>query len=237
MGVGTMHWLRSPFCLLAFVIPVVALGCKSVDTSPPPKNPVMTADGLTLVDNAHKGALFIKPDHGITFHHRYFLNQILITYERDSNRFSASQEQRMREYVEDATIAGMIDNGSVMVTGPGKCILSMGIGLVDISLLEPDGSGASTSLLNNWGEVTLVIDLRDSQSDEPLLRYGRRIQLPGGIQWQDERPPWGEVRITLDRLLLDQRTTLNRRVPPSDWVDPACLPPDPLSSPNASPAH
>lgn len=222
-----MRRLRVSLALVALIGQAVASGCMTVASEPPPSEPVMTADGLTLVESRQKGALFIKPDHGITAHHRYYLNQILITYERDSNRFSSNQERRMRQYVEDATLGGMSANGLVMVTGRGQCVLSMGIGLVDISLAEPDGTGSSTSLLNNWGAATLVVDLRDSLSGEPLLRYGRRIQFPGGIQWQDERPPWAEVRTTLDRLLQDQHATLTQRVPPSTRVDPTCLPPAP----------
>ena len=214
----------------AVLLGIVAAACASVGPTPAPRAPIHTADGLTYVESPHKGALFIKPDHGITAHHRYHLSQVLLTYERDSNRFSANQERRIRQYVEDATLAGMIADGSVMVTGPGPCILSMGVGLVDMTLIEPNGSGSTTSLLQHWGAVTLVVDLRDSLSGEPLLRYGRRIRFPGGIQWQGERPPWAEVRATLDRLLRDQRATLAQRVPASTRVDPRCLPPSATSS-------
>lgn len=209
----------------ASLLVFVATACASVGPTPAPRAPIRTADGLTFVESSHKGALFIKPDHGITAHHRYHLNQVLMTYERDSKRFSANQEQRIQQYVEDATLSGMIADGSVMVTGAGPCILSMGVGLVDVTLIEPNGSGSTTSLLQHWGAVTLVVDLRDSLSGEPLLRYGRRIQFPGGIQWQGELPPWAEVRTTLDRLLRDQRATLAQRVPASSRVNPRCLPP------------
>lgn len=217
-----MSGLRGCLVSLAFV-----LACAASPESPTARTERKTADGLVLVQEHRRGALFVKPDHGIGPHHRYHLNQILLTYERDSNRFTAGQEKRMREYVEDATISGMIEGGSVMVTGPGRCVLSMGIGLIDMTLVEPDGSGSSTSILTSWGGVTLVLDLRDSLTGEPLLRYGRRVSFPGGIQWQDDRPPWRQVRVTLDDLLLDQRKTLQQDVPPSTVVDSSCIPPDP----------
>jgi hypothetical protein len=212
------------------IIPVLlafSLGCVSSTPGPLARAEKKTADGLVLVEDHRRGALFIKPDHGITSRHRYHLTQILMTYERDSNRFTAEQEQRIRQYVEDATIGGMIGEGSTMVTGPGSCVLAMGIGLVDVVLTEPDGSGSSTSVLATWGGVTLVVDLRDSTTGEPLLRYGRRISFPGGIQWQDDLPPWTQVRSTLDKLLLDQRTTLLRGIPESTIANTSCEPPDP----------
>jgi len=150
-----------------------------------------------------------------------------VTYERDSNRFTAVQEKRIKDYVEDTTISGMTAEGSTMVTGPGACILSLGIGLVDVELTEPDGSSSSTSLLSSWGGVTLVADLRNSVTGEPLLRYGRRVQFPGGIQWQDDQPPWSQVRQTLDKLLLDQQATLLQGLPDSTVADTRCIPPDP----------
>lgn len=217
-----MNGLRGFAVLLA-----LALACGGKTPGPLTRGEKKTPDGLVLVEHHRKGALFIKPAHGITPHHRYYLNQVLVTYERDSNHFTPLQEKRIREYVEDTTIGGMTSEGSTMVTGPGACILSMGIGLVDVELTEPDGSGSSTSVLSTWGGVTLVVDLRDSVTEEPLLRYGRRVQFPGGIQWQDDQPPWAHVRLTLDKLLLDQRTTLLQDLPKSTVASTHCIPPDP----------
>jgi hypothetical protein len=125
-----------------------------------------------------------------------------------------------------------------VVTGPGKCVLSMGIGLVDIALNGPEATGATTSILASTGAITLVVDLRDSVSGEPLLRYGRRIALPGGIQWQGDRPTWHQVRQTLDQLLTDQRKTLRGdSVPESTVADTHCVPPDPEATPQTARAH
>lgn len=214
---------------------LIALSLACVATSP--EQPVSTTfDGLPRVEGMRTGALYVKPDHGITAHHRYHLNQVLLTYERESNHFTTGQEERMRQYLEDATIGGMISGGSTMASRPGPCTLSMGIGLVDVDLVEPDGSSSSTSLLANWGAVTLVVDLRDSLSEEPLLRYGRRIEFPGGIQWQNDPPPWRQVRTTLDELLQDQRKILDESVPQSTIANTSCIPPDPEMQAGAAPA-
>jgi hypothetical protein len=223
-----MRGLRSFALLLALESPaVLTTGCAALlpTAGDPPEH--RTADGLVLVEDYRQGALFVKPDHHITRHHRYHLSQVLLTYDRDSNHFTSGQEERIRQYFENATIGSMIESGSTMVTGPGRCVLSMGVGLVDIDLVEPDGTGASTSVLSTWGGVTLVVDIRDSVTGEPLLRFGRRRGFPGGIQWQDEVPPWREVRATLDQLVLDQRHTLYDAVPESTVADTSCLPPDP----------
>ena len=219
------------FCLLLVLAApaVVTTGCAALAPAAGDRPKHWTADGLVRVEDFRDGALFVKPDHGITAHHRYHLSQVLLTYERDSNRFTAGQEERIRQYFEDATIGSMIQDGSTMVTGPGRCVLSMGVGLVDIELLEPDGSGASTSVLSTWGGVTLVVDIRDSVTGEPLLRFGKRRGFPGGIQWQDDVPPWREVRATLDQLPASAQII----VAEITVADASCLPPDPETSETA----
>ena len=91
-------------------------------------------------------------------------------------------------------------------------------------------------MLATWGGVTLVVDLRDSLTNEPLLRYGRRIQFPGGIQWQQESPPWFRVRTALDRAVVEQTELLTEKIPPSTVDDPHCLPPDPELTAQVTPS-
>lgn len=220
---------------IAAGLALLLAGCGGPVTNPLAKREKTTPDGLVLVEERRDGVLFVRPDHGIGPEHRYHLSQVLLTYQADSNRFSSGQETRMREYVEDGTIGAMSQRGKQMTSRAGRCVLQMGVGLIDIELVQPNGSGSSTSMLTTWGGVTLVVDLRDSVTGEPLLRYGRRVSFPGGIQWQGDRPPWTHVRRALDEALRDQVDLLTREIPESTAARPPCSRPESPRTASATP--
>ncbi|MEE3332189.1 MAG: DUF3313 family protein [Myxococcota bacterium] len=224
---GEVARLLRPIHLIAILLPLL-FGCALAPGDSPRvgKKPVVTPDGLERVDHQQRGRLFVNPDHRISAVHRYVLTQVFVTYKRDSPRFSENEEKRMINYVEEGVAASMEVNGAAMVPEPGPCVLSIGIGLVDVELSEPSGTGASTNQLGMWGAVTMVLDVRDSRSGEPLLRYGRRVSIPGGVQFHDSRPQWPNVQLTLDSLLSSQHQTLLEIVPQSSEIDPACETPE-----------
>ena len=216
------HWIA-----IAILLPLL-FGC-ALDPDASTrigKKVVVTPDGLESIDHDQRGRLFVNPDHRISAAHRYVLTQVFVTYKRDSPRFSEREEKRMIDYVKEGVAASMEINGAAMVSEPGPCVLSIGIGLIDVALSEPSGTGASTNQLGIWGAVTMVLDVRDSRSGEPLLRYGRRVTIPGGVQFHDSRPQWPNVQRTLDSLLTTQHRTLLEIVPQSSEIDPACETPE-----------
>jgi hypothetical protein len=219
---------RSTFPQVAILITLVSLGCAA--TPEQARNVgnkiVLTADGLERIEHDQSGTLYIKRDHEISGQHQYVLSPILMTYEHDSPRFTPKEEARMRSYVEEGVVASLLSNGSETVSDVGPCVLSIGVGMVDVEIHKPNTTGTSTSQLKTWGAVTMVVDVRDSTSGEPLLRYGRRIGIPGGVQTNDAHPQWFRVQKTLDALLVSQHKALRDIVPESSLFDPSCKPPN-----------
>jgi hypothetical protein len=216
--------MRDVPCISLLLLAFVSAGCaSSPDSAPRIGNKlVVTADGLERVEHEQRGTLFLKRNHGISTGHQYVLSQVLVTYQPDSPRFTPTEEARMRAYVEEGLAASLQANGSNMVSEAGPCVLSIGIGMVDVVLHKPNTTGSSTNQLEQWGAVTMVLDIRDSESGAPLLRYGRRVGIPGGVQFRDAHPQWTKVQQTLDELLKSQRLTLREIVPPSPEIDASC---------------
>lgn len=223
---SSCHVRPALWARLSLLIALMSLGCAS--TSEQAGNignaVVLTADGLERIKHSNRGTLYIKRDHGISTQHQYMLNKVFVTYEPDSPRFTANEEARMRDYVEAGVLASVLQTGAEVVPNAGPCVLSIGVGMIDVEIHKPNTTGASTSQLAAWGAVTMVIDVRDSRSREPLLRYGRRIGIPGGVQTNDAHPQWVRVRQTLDALLASQHKTFRDIVPESSQLEPSCQP-------------
>lgn len=213
---------------LALLLACAALGCAADGD---PTHGAMrldlrrTPDGLVEYERPLRGTLYLAPSHGISLHHAYLLSQVVLSYESDSLRLFDSEEQRIREHVAEGFTQRLRDRGVRVVDEAGPCTLSMGIGVVDIAVHPGTENTQSTNMLASWGALTLVVDLRDAATGEPLARYGRRLALPGGIQWQDGHPPWKDVQRVLDKLLGDTRRVMTDLVPTTGVPDPACAPP------------
>ncbi len=183
----------------------------SIETGPAA---VVTPDGLHRVSDPVRGTLYVKPDHGIGAHTRYMLGATVVTFERGSPTLSADQTRKLKRYLTDAAVRGMAAGGTPVVDAAGPCVVRMNFGVIDLKLEGlRGGESASTRVLASSGEMTLVMELRDSLSGEPLLRFGQRRTIEGGIHSGGDHPNWSRIRRTFDRMLLDQRRTLQESVP------------------------
>lgn len=158
---------------------LLTLGCAS---SPEPVGSAWSSgNGMIQVDTHGRGLLFVKPDHQLG---RY--DDLLIEYVG----FRYGDHQRWLSYREEDRISTMLasvvqgqHDGSIGITEePGPCVLSMSFLLTDLEIHDPPPqSGSNISMVNSFGEATLIMELRDSTRDEPLARFLQRRALGGGI--------------------------------------------------------
>ncbi|MFW2403658.1 MAG: DUF3313 family protein [Gammaproteobacteria bacterium] len=87
-----------------------------------------------------------------------------------------------------------------IVQEPGPDVLILLGTLLDIvSLVPPERSGRTEVYLSRVAEATLVLELRDSMSNETLVRAAERraAERPGGsmnMMWSNPVTNWAEVR-------------------------------------------
>jgi hypothetical protein len=194
------------------------LSCQSTGDSAIDAEALIAFEGLRPVEHSGPGALFVRPDHGISEATLWTMGDVRVSYESGSPSFGARQTERVKQYLRDAAYDGMLGGGSQMVDRPGLCVVSMNLALVDVALSSVKsglGNSAATVITNDGGTVTLVLDLRDSQTNERLLVYGSKRLIAGDVVLGSGLPSWVHLRKTFDQLLFDQRQTLLRSVPES----------------------
>ena len=202
--------------LLACLVPtfLIVAGCASpkpaIQTGP---NAETTFDGLVRIDNARFAGAWIDPDVDLTQYNKIIPGGAEFEF-RNVQRRSASQARRSNErefWISDADRQRLIDTVSevfneelqrsehfTMTDEPGPDALIIVGGLHDIvSNVPPEDVGRSEIWLRTVGEATLVIELRDSLSNEVISRaVERRAAENAGNQMirANTATTWAEVR-------------------------------------------
>lgn len=183
------------FFRLGVVVGIFSFGCGTTGggVGPVSAPPNTTIDGLVRVDTETPGSLYLREDHGIGGYDAVAMAPAFVNYRRSSRELDPDLENVYRVSLEQALFDAAIDAGAPIVDTVGKCVLKIGIGFVNVDLAR----STSAEVL---GEMTLVIEYRDSKSNESLLRYieqERILKEPAG---KDRRQ---QVRDSFDRMITE----------------------------------
>jgi hypothetical protein len=198
-----------------------------------------TSDGLQRVRWSDLGALFLKPGAQLQGYHRVLLEPLKIA--------PASPDEERREFAptpnypptpdylvgmqgvyRDAFAQEFGKNGFELVSAPGPGVWRLSGYVVDLVLtapLDPQDQARDTNVVRSFGELTLVLDLRDATSGTPLLRAIDRQQISSD-------PLMGAVtnsvgaNLSAQRQLFDHQALLLRTRLQELQQEPA-LPPSP----------
>ena len=189
--------MNSRMCkVLSTGILVAATGCAA---TPPPTmqtgpDAEVSVDGLVRVDNSVVPMAYVKPNMDLTPYTRFMLDPVEVAYQKDpGNRrrsrgggaddnfaLSPSQMETLKELFQEAVVDALTeDNGYELTTESAPDVLRISAALIDLVVTIPTESGAQQQNLytRSYGLVTLVLELRDSQSGEILARAGDRRDL------------------------------------------------------------
>ena len=150
----------------------------------------VTIDGLVRVDNAAVPIVYWKPDMDLSPYKRFMLDPVEVAYKKDpGNRrqssfagpddnfaLSPSQMESFRSMFQEVLVEALTrDNGYELVTEPGPDVLRISASLLDLVVRVPTAqSGRQDVYTRSYGEVSLIMELRDSESGEILVRAGDR---------------------------------------------------------------
>jgi hypothetical protein len=170
-----------------------------------------TADGLVRVRAPElPGLLFVKPPRPhLQRYDRMILEPALLTYKPGVPDWSDRQEEQLRRHF-DAALEDQLARGAgwAVAKEPGEGVLIVSISAVEMELDTSPGATASNVVYaSSSGEVTLVLELIDSVSGEPLLRFAERRRLPGG-QFSAPDIDLTRLKRTFDQFAVDMRNTL-----------------------------
>ncbi|NCF23064.1 MAG: DUF3313 family protein [Gammaproteobacteria bacterium] len=200
--------------LLAIVAALIVAGCAtsepSIQSGP---NAETTFDGLVRIDNARFAGAWIDPDIDLTQYTKIIPGGAAFEF-RNVQKMSPTAARRSNErefWISDSNKQRLIDTVSevfdeelqrsehfTMTDEPAPDALVITGGLHDIvSQVPPEQVGRSEIFLRSLGEATLVLELRDSLSNEVVYRAVERraVARPGNDMIRAHTATsWAEVR-------------------------------------------
>jgi hypothetical protein len=172
---------------LLVLVAAAASACGPQPTQPKPTGEV-NIEGLQQVSARNFEAAFVRP--GVTFanYGKLMVDELELAFrtpDREQNQFPLGEDQKTRFRAAMATAFGE-ELGKLeavdVVTEPGPDVLALHVRVQDIVARAPGrrvGGGRAGFALETVGEMTLVLELRDSQSDEILVRAFDRQAVEG----------------------------------------------------------
>ena len=179
-------------------------------------------EGLQAVSAKNFEAAFVRP--GVTFadYEKLMVDELELAFrtpDRAENQFALGEDQKTRFRAALATAFGE-ELGKLesveFVTEPGPDVLALHVRVQDIVARAPGrrvgGAGRAGFALETVGEMTLVMELRDSQSDEVLLRVFDRQAVEGAamVSGQSVVSTWEGVERLVSRWAKRAREGLDR---------------------------
>lgn len=205
----------SRMALIVVPILLAALSCASVDGG---SSPGSTASSGELVEVAidGPGVLLVREGHGIGGYDAYVLPPAVLDYRRGSAELSEDVEEAFKAQLEQSLLDAADEVGIPISQVPGECVVLVGIGLVGVDV--DTRGGRSDRML---GEMTLVMELRDSLTGETLLHQelAQRVEDDGS-----GAEPTDQILRRFDEMtrILDLAGTLNAAGVSRDQARPGC---------------
>lgn len=147
-------------------------------------------DGLVRTQIDMPGVLYVRADHGIGSYDEFLIPEASISYRSNSSRLPIELEDMFLASLEQSLIDAATEARIPVVQSPGPCVLQVGMGLTNVVIER----ASSRSI----GQMTLVMEFRDTQSGTPLLRYA----VPNKIERDGTGDPRSEqIRLAFDEMV------------------------------------
>ncbi len=182
--------------LVSVAIAGVLAGCAT--TPPPPTiqagpDAEVTVDGLHRVDNSLVALAYMKPDMDLRGYTALMLDPVSVAYQKDPQgrrrsglvgggspnfALSPSQMENLASWFQEAVVEAFAgDGGYRIVDTPGPDVLRITAELLNLIVRIPTQAsvGRGRTFVSSYGEVTLVVEVRDSESGEILARAADRM--------------------------------------------------------------
>jgi hypothetical protein len=206
---------------LLVLVAAAASACGPQPTQPKPTGEV-NIEGLQQVSARNFEAAFVRP--GVTFanYGKLMVDELELAFrtpDREQNQFPLGEDQKTRFRAAMATAfgeeLGKLESVDVVIE-PGPDVLALNVRVQDIVARAPGrrvgGAGRAGFALETVGEMTLVMELRDSQSNEVLIRVFDRQAVEGAAMVSGESvvSSWEGVERLVGRWASRAREGLDR---------------------------
>ena len=183
-------------CLIFLAFAATA-GCGPQPTQPLDKTS-FDFEGLEQLPTQDFTAAFGRLGTDFTRYDGVIINDVQLAFrtpDRSQNQFPVDQGDKgqFRDYLKGEFVREFANLQNIeLVDAPGPTVLDLHVRVQDIFATLPGrrvgDAGRATFALQAIGEVTLVIELRDSESEEVLVRVFDQRALEGVAMFQDNKP-------------------------------------------------
>lgn len=175
---------------------VATAGYASAQEPPPPMkvqtgpDAEVTADGLYRVDNSLMALAYVKPDMNLQGYTKFMLDPVSVAYQKDPHgrrrsmgggqenfALSPSQMNNLKTWFQEEVVEALTEDGGYeLVDAPAPDVLRIATALLDLVVKVPTQQTAAPTraVTRSTAEVTLMVELRDSESGEILARVADR---------------------------------------------------------------
>lgn len=169
---------------MIFLVVVSAgfMGCATTNERKSSDTSSTQSDGLVRVEPLRSGALFLHPEQDIDSYDTIRVAELGIQYADGQRPLEPKQHEEVRKMLIRTVVGIARTRGNQPATEPGPCTLDLHTFLVDLEFAESSNVGSQTRVIDSYGMVTVVTEIRDSTTGTPLLRYVRRRSLGSGVQ-------------------------------------------------------
>ena len=181
--------MKHPWKLIVFLAMTGSMvACGPQPTQPLPKGEV-NIEGLQAVTARNFEAAFVRPGVDFSKYNKLLVNELELAFrtpDRLQNQFPLGEDQKTRFRAAMAVAfgeeLGQLQNLEI-VTEPGPDVLDLNVRVQDIVASSPGrrvgAVGRASFAIETVGEMTLVIELRDAESEEVLIRAFDRRAVEG----------------------------------------------------------
>ena len=175
-------------CTAVIALGVVS-GCATEPTMQTGEDAEVTYDGLVRVDNAAFSNVWIRPERDLSSYNAIIPVAAGIQYREvrstsNVRRSSGTTEfpipestrQELEAMATEVFSEELANSQHFTITDkPGPDVLIIEGGLIDVvSRVPPERTGRGNTWVANFGEATLIMELRDSVTNETLVRAAER---------------------------------------------------------------
>jgi len=172
----------------------ILVGLAGCGAAPPPTvqtgpDAEVTADGLHRVDNSVMAMAWVKPDLNLQGYTKLMIEEVTVAYQKeprattqspgsseDNFALTPSEMANLKSWFHEAVVTALTrDDGWQIVDAPGPDVLLISAYLIDLVVRVPaQDMSRQRTYTRSYGEVTLVLELQDSESEEFLARVADR---------------------------------------------------------------
>jgi hypothetical protein len=152
----------------------------------------MDSSGLVRIDTKGQGELFAHPSRSIDHYDDILVGEVNLDYAPKQEPLSQDDLRRFQTMAYGIIVRQIPAAGQLSAREPGPCTVKLGVQFHD---LQFPGSRARQN-----GSTTVILEFRDSQSGDPVVRYAqqRELSLGSGAEREGPGPDLGRLEATLE---------------------------------------